>query len=212
MKGVVLDFDVKSNEGVLRADDGKRYAFKADVCKNDVPLAGCAVDFEESFGAVSDVYVTSVPKSVLADKLFWFLFSFRGRISRDAFLVFLAGVFCVFPILTLFAAYSPVVSAAANLALFFSVYIGSCVGVKRFHDTGTSGWWLGAAMIFGIYFSAVYAGVLPSLFRNAVIIYAVLILYGLLILFCLYSCFAKGDIGENSYGKEPASCRTIRLK
>lgn len=212
MKGLVLDFDVKSNEGVLRGEDGRRYVFKADACKKDIPLAGCEVDFEESFGAVSEIYVTSVPKTVWLDRLFWFLFSFRGRISRDSFLVFLAGAFCVFPILTLFAAYSPVVSGAANLALFLSVYVGSCVIVKRFHDTGTGGWWLGAALVVGVYFSSVYAGVLASPFRNLTVIYALLTLYGLLVLFCLYCCFAKGDIGENSYGKEPPSCKTIRLK
>ena len=194
MKGVVLDFDVKSNEGILRADDGRRYAFNADACKNDIPLAGCAVDFEESFGAVSDVFVTSVPKSVLADKLFWFLFSFRGRISRDAFLAFLAGAFCIFPLLTVFAAFSPVVLFRQIFLIFLAVYIGSCVAVKRFHDTGTSGWWIGAVLFVSI------------------CVLAVLTLYGLLVLFCLYSCFAKGDIGENAYGKEPASCRTIRLK
>lgn len=212
MKGVVLDFDVKSNEGILRADDGRRYSFNADACKNDIPLAGCAVDFEESFGAVSDVFVTSVPKSVLADRLFWFLFSFRGRISRDAFLAFLAGAFCIFPLLTVFAAFSPVVLFRQIFLIFLPVYIGSCVAVKRFHDTGTSGWWIGAALVIGSYFFTVYAGVLSAPFRSLTLIYAVLTLYGLLVLFCLYSCFAKGDIGENAYGKEPASCRTIRLK
>ncbi len=208
MKGVVLDFDVKSNEGILRADDGRRYAFNADACKNDVPLAGCAVDFEESFGAVSDVFVTSVPKSVLADRLFWFLFSFRGRISRDAFLAFLAGAICIFPLLTVFAAFSPVVL----FLIFLAVYIGSCVAVKRFHDTGTSGWWIGAVLFVSICVLAVLTEVLSLPFRSPILIYAVLTLYGLLVLFCLYSCFAKGDIGENAYGKEPASCRTIRLK
>ena len=40
--------------------DIKPYVVYADACKKDIALAGCEVDFEESFGAVSEIYVTSV--------------------------------------------------------------------------------------------------------------------------------------------------------
>ena len=46
MQGIVLNIDLKSDTGLVRAADGKRYGFKLSDCETGSPLNGNTVDFE----------------------------------------------------------------------------------------------------------------------------------------------------------------------
>lgn len=212
MKGVVLDYDARSDKGLVRAENGMRYPFCAADCRNGVPLAGCSVDFEENENAAAGLFITHTPVSVRLDRLFWFLFSFKGRVSRDAFLVFLPFWFCALSVTEKMAETDFPVCVSGVALLFICFFSGLCVTVKRFHDTGKSGRLIGALIVAGGYFLAVYFGILPEPFRRPAAVYAVLTLYGAGAAFCLYACFAKGDGNKNAYGEEPAGCRTVLLK
>lgn len=109
----------------------------------------------------------------------WFYFSRRGRIGRQAYWVFfivpsvLLGVF-------LGIAQSVFSISDGSIQRFFIViapliiWIGIAVSVKRWHDTGRSGWWTLLSFI-------------P--FAN----FAVTIVLGTL----------RGETGPNEYGSDP---------
>ena len=97
MQGIVLEIDLKSDTGMIRGDDGVRYEFQIQSCKNGVPLEGARVDFEIEEKTARDLYVLSTSVKAKLDWLFWFLFSFRGRISKDQLIVFLASSLLIIP-------------------------------------------------------------------------------------------------------------------
>jgi uncharacterized membrane protein YhaH (DUF805 family) len=109
----------------------------------------------------------------------WFYLSLRGRIGRQAYWLFfivpsvLLGVF-------LGIAQSVLSISDESIQRFFIVtapliiWIGIAVSVKRWHDTGRSGWWMLLSLI-------------P--FAN----FAVTIVLGSL----------RGETGSNEYGNDP---------
>lgn len=57
MKGAVLDFNRSSGEGLIRGDDGTRYAFSATDFKSEAaPKPGQTVDFEVKDGRATAIY------------------------------------------------------------------------------------------------------------------------------------------------------------
>lgn len=211
MQGIVLEVDLKTDSGIIRGDDQTRYDFDLSACRNGKPLEGATVDFEIREGKAAAVYVLKTTMKAKLDWLFWFLFSFRGRISRDQFVMFLVSVLSVLPLPVLFAVWSGVpVFWEAGGFLFF--YVCLTVLIKRFHDSGTSGAWLFFMLVFSLFVSAVETRVLNLAFIGTTAMYVLLASAALAIVFCVYLCFAKGSIGANRYGNEPYSCKTIRLK
>ena len=89
MQGIILEVDAKSDAGVIRADDHTRYEFNLQSCRNGMPSEGATVDFEVREGKAEAIYILKTSWKAKLDWLFWFLFSFRGRISRDQFVIFL---------------------------------------------------------------------------------------------------------------------------
>lgn len=209
MQGTVLNVDLKSDSGLVRGDDGARYAFALSVCRAGVPLEGARVDFESENGACVDVYTLSTPVKAKLDWLFWFLFSARGRISRDQLIVFLAAaaLFLPLPALCAMLAGSATLSVTGGVLSF---YVFCAVLTKRFHDSGSSAFWLAFTLCLSLILALIYSGVLKGV--PAAGVWAVVALLCLSALFCLYLCLAKGSFGANGYGAEPYASRTVRLK
>ncbi len=212
MDGTVLEFDLKNDAGLIRGTDGRRYVFKTAECRSGIPLPGNKVDFEPKDGEAAELYVTETPMRVRADQLFWFLFSFRGRISRDQFFIFLAGCLAVTSLFALVMTWISYGAFLATAGFLLMLYVKSCVIVKRFHDSGAGGGWLLFTLILGLFLALVYTRVIGLPFFGGYAIPALLSLFGVLALFCLYLCFAKGNVGENRYGAKPYTCRTLRMK
>ncbi len=211
MQGIVLDIDLKTDSGVIRGDDQIRYEFNLADCHDGNPLDGSTVDFEIENGKAISVYVLKAPLKARFDWLFWFLFSFRGRISRDHLLVFLLGSLLFLPFPAVCAAWSGM-SVFGDVGFVMFLYILFAVLIKRFHDSGTSAGWLFFMLAFMAFVLLVAYRVLNWAFIGTTAMYVLVSLAALTFVFCLYLCFAKGAIGENRYGKEPRSCKTARLK
>ena len=123
--------------------------------------------------------------------LFWFLFSYRGRISRIEFWVFVlaAIVACIAGLVALGTALevmAPVTNSFGSTAdfvvggvlisfLLLCIVCGFAVSAKRFHDRRKSGWW---SLI----------GLVPVL--------------GPIWLFVECGCL-RGTSGENRFGPDP---------
>lgn len=211
MQGIILNIDLKNDSGIIRGEDKNRYEFALQACMNGSPLEGDSVDFEVLEGKAVSIYILKTPIKAKLDWLFWFLFSFRGRISRDQLIVFLAASLLIFPIPAVCAVWSGFSAFWEVGGAVFS-YIFLTVLVKRFHDSGTSAAWLVFTMIFSLFVSMLAVRALNLAFIGTTALNILIILSGLAFLFCLYLCFAKGSIGKNRYGDEPYSCKTVRLK
>ena len=211
MQGIVLEMNLKTDSGIIRGDDQIRYEFDFQSCQNGSPLEGSVVDFEIREGKAAAVYVIKTPLKAKMDWLFWFLFSFRGRISRDQLIVFLMAVLLVLPLPVVCAVWSGV-PAFWNTGIVVFTYMALTVLVKRFHDSGTSAGWLVFMAAFSVFVMLVVSRVLNLAFIGTTALYVLVALQALAVIFGLYLCFVKGTIGANRYGKEPYSCRTSRLK
>ncbi len=131
--------------------------------------------------------------------LFWFLFSFRGRISRIEFWVFhLAAIVLGFVLLVVLGlTYRPMFydsgAAAATLEILIgyamiglsglTTWAALAVAAKRFHDRGRSGWWslIGFVPVIGTLWILVECG-------------------------CL-----RGTTGDNRFGPDPLGGQTPGL-
>lgn len=212
MQGIVLAVDLNSDTGVIRADDGNRYEFNMADCETGCPLNGNRVDFETDGGKAVKMHVVKTSVKSFFDGLFWFMFSLRGRISRDAFIAFFAVALMLFP-------FPAAAMAWAGLPLIYPVLVGTGVAyvlfavlVKRFHDSGSSAFWLVAMLVIGAVAASAMFKVVAFPFLSEAVVSMLCAVFGLFGLFCLYLSFAKGTLVGNRYGKEPASCKTIRLK
>ena len=211
MRGFILDVDLKNDSGIIRGEDKNKYEFALQSCVKGAPLPGSAVDFDLSEGKAVSVYVLEMPLKAKLDWLFWFLFSFRGRISRDQLIIFLTASLLFLPVPAVCAVWS-------GLSLFWEIggllyaFVFAAVLVKRFHDSGTSAAWLVFTAFFSLFVSALAVRALNLAFIGATALNVLLVLSGLTFVFCLYVCFAKGSVGENRYGAEPYSCKTVRMK
>ncbi len=211
MQGIVLEIDLKSDSGLIRGDDGARYDFKTQSCRGGMPLEGTRVDFEIKENAAAEIYVLSTPLRAKLDWLFWFLFSFRGRISRDQLIIFLAGAMLLLPFPAVCAAWSGYPSFFA-IGGYVVTYACFAVLIKRFHDSGSSAFWLVFTIALGFVITALQLRIWTPAFIGTTAIYILIAFLALAVIFCLYLCFAKGSIGKNRYGEEPYFCRTVRLK
>lgn len=198
MKGIVLDADVKSGTGIICAENGERFDFKYENCAHKAAvLPSCEVEFIAKSGEAVEIYVLRSPARAKIDRLTWFLFSTRGRASRDQFFWFLAAISVAVAVLPVFA-------------LFVAAYAAVCVLAKRFHDTGRSMAWLFVfALFLGVAAAQDKLPAFPAFAEVRYVLYGLCALSGL---FCLYLTFAQGNVGKNAYGDEPCKSFTKRLK
>ena len=160
----------------------------------------------------------------MIDRLFWLLFSFRGRIGRADFAVFWLIQLVVWGIyqVALWRRYSVVTYDAAHKAhiafdappavgavLFFlsavALWVALAVQVKRLHDFNWSGWWL-AAPIGGASVGGLLVGLAAALQLRPVLILAALVFFvaGLASLaLILMMFFQVGYWGENGHPRGP---------
>ncbi|MBR1778632.1 MAG: DUF805 domain-containing protein [Alphaproteobacteria bacterium] len=211
MQGIVLEIDVKSDSGIIRGNDQIKYEFHLSACRNALPSEGALVDFEVQEEKAAEIYILKTSLKAKLDWLFWFLFSFRGRISRDQLMIFLAAAILVLPVPVVCAVWSGL-TAFLTVGWIAAFYICAAVLAKRFHDSGTSAGWLLVTVAFSVFVMLVVSRVLNLAFIGTAATYVLVVLLGLAVVFCLYLCFVKGSIGSNRYGSEPYSCRTARLK
>jgi hypothetical protein len=70
MKGIVLHFDGAKQNGVIRADDGRRYGFTGFDYKSDRgPRVGDEIDFEIQDGVATEIYALKAAASPPLDML-----------------------------------------------------------------------------------------------------------------------------------------------
>lgn len=171
MKGVILDFSVQHNAGVISGDDQNRYNFNgSDWRGQNSPQRGDKVDFGiGTEGQATDICIalgnTNNPIQNLSaqlDKISnqnqaeenfniidWLVkglknyANFKGRARRKEYWFFVLSQFIVIIIATILDSI-----LFGNPALFYTVvalglFIPSlAVAVRRMHDIGKSGWLL----------------------------------------------------------------------
>lgn len=207
MQGTVLSVDMNKDAGVLRAEDGKKYNFQFKNVLTGKAFAGSVVDFEiNDDNEACEIYTKKTTLLTKLDEAFWFLFSSRGRISRDLFLVYMLGLSA----LVLVTAYFITIDRIPGLPAFAVTYTTYCVMVKRFHDSNSSAFWIFLLMIFGAVLALSAFNLVSFISQTGITIIGGLFL--LFFAFAFYLCFAKGTKGDNKYGPEPVCCKTIKLK
>jgi uncharacterized membrane protein YhaH (DUF805 family) len=72
----------------------------------------------------------------------WFLFSFKGRISRKPYWVFNLIVFLGGIVLGILTGYGEEISNAQLALMLWILWPSLAVQAKRWHDTNKSAWWM----------------------------------------------------------------------
>ncbi|MEL6474461.1 MAG: DUF805 domain-containing protein [Pseudomonadota bacterium] len=145
-----------------------------------------------------------------------FYFSAKGRVSRkDYWLKFvlpIIGVYIVAVVIIggLMAALGDAGAIAGILALplLIGVFWASiCVGAKRFHDRGWSGWWVLYFFLIGLAIMVVQYGAVfifgESAIGAMIAGVAALASLGVSIWQLVLLGFLPGDKGPNAYGEDP---------
>ena len=204
MQGIVLEIDLKSDSGVIRGDDGARYDFKTQSCRGGMPLEGTRVDFEIKENAAAEIYVLSTPLRAKLDWLFWFLFSFRGRISRDQLIIFLAGAMLLLPFPAVCAAWSGYPSFFA-IGGYVVTYACFAVLIKRFHDSGSSAFWLVFTIALGFVITALQLRIWTPAFIGTTAIYILIAFLALPSYSACICALPKGRSAKTVTGKNRIS-------
>ncbi|OTG83887.1 DUF805 domain-containing protein [Acinetobacter sp. ANC 4648] len=174
MKGVILDYSIQTNSGVISGDDQHRYSFTGVEWKDQKPpTVGARVDFAiDDSGHALQIYTTSghnnsfqnISKQLdqISDPnkheeqfnpIDWFVkclknyTNFSGRARRKEFWFFVLIQFIILVIAQIIDSIlhlKMVIYSIAALALFIP---SLAVGVRRLHDINRSGWWYLIAFI-----------------------------------------------------------------
>jgi len=171
MKGTLVDFNFRINEGVIQGDDGKRYSFFGSEWKDHTsPAPGQNVDFavNELNQAVS-IYVQAFARQPIfkktnnqqteqlqAEENFGFFdwsmkclknyVNFSGRARRKEYWYFYLFQILIGLILGLSLGIMGVseggIDAISSLLSLFFFLPTLAVGARRLHDVNRSGWWM----------------------------------------------------------------------
>ena len=174
MKGVILDYSVQHNAGVISGDDQNRYNFtgaewrgqrpptRGDRVDFDVDNAGSAIQIFTALGHSNPVQNISNQLDKLSDQnkaeeqfnmIDWFVkclknyATFTGRARRKEYWYFVLVQFIILIVAQIIDAILGtefVFYAIVALALFIP---SLAAAVRRLHDTGRSGWWFLIAII-----------------------------------------------------------------
>ncbi len=212
MQGIVLELDLKTDTGLIRAEDGNRYEFKVQTSRGEPPLVGCHVDFELKDNTAHAIYTIKRPLKAKLDWLFWLLFYSRGRISRETYVWFLTSSVFILPLLSHLTKNAPLSFGFFVVMSLLTLHIFISVTTKRFHDSNASCFWLILTIVLGIILALVMSQVISVTSFGLTGFYLLIGLFSLCVLFCSYFCFAKGSLGKNRYGEEPQTCQTFKLK
>ncbi|WP_218209331.1 DUF805 domain-containing protein [Acinetobacter sp. F9] len=169
MKGVILDYSIQHNAGVISGDDQNRYNFKGSDWRGQRPPAsGDKVDFAiDTEGQAIDVYLaignansTIQNLSVHLDKISnqnqyeenfnivdWFVkclknyANFTGRARRKEFWFFALTQFIILIIAQILDAILGSEFLFYVLTVLALFIPALAVSIRRLHDIGKSGWW-----------------------------------------------------------------------
>ena len=169
MKGVILDYSIQHNAGVISGDDQNRYNFKGSDWRGQRPPAsGDKVDFAiDTQGQANDVYLaignansTIQNLSVQLDKISnqnqseenfniidWFVkglknyANFTGRARRKEFWFFALTQFIILIIAQILDAILGSEFLFYVLTVLALFIPALAVSIRRLHDIGKSGWW-----------------------------------------------------------------------
>lgn len=169
MKGVILDYSIQHNAGVISGDDQNRYNFKGSDWRGQRPPAsGDKVDFAiDTEGQAIDVYLaignansTIQNLSVQLDKISnqnqseenfnivdWFVkclknyANFTGRARRKEFWFFALTQFIILIIAQILDAILGSEFLFYVLTVLALFIPALAVSIRRLHDIGKSGWW-----------------------------------------------------------------------
>ena len=160
----------------------------------------------------------------MIDRLFWLLFSFRGRIGRADFAIFwfiqlaVWGIYQValwrrYLVVTYDAAHKAHIALDAppvvRVVMFFlsavALWVSLAVQIKRLHDFNSSGWPLaapiGGASVGGLLVGLAAALQLRSLVILAAVVFSVAGLAGLTLILMMFS--RVGYWGDNGHPRGP---------
>jgi uncharacterized membrane protein YhaH (DUF805 family) len=131
-----------------------------------------------------------------------YLFSFKGRINRAKYWLFLVVTIVVLLVASVVGGAAASVPGAVIAAIFASIiliYPSFAVAVKRLHDRGKSAWWLLVFYVLPALLSGVSeatasesAAMVLSVASVAISIWAIIELG-----------FLRGTSGPNEYGPDP---------
>jgi hypothetical protein len=100
MRGIVLAYDRESGTGLIRAEDGSRYGFRAqDWRERSMPIKGVYVDFEADGPLARDLYVMMPPDDGRDGEPVSFVAAMRTWISNhpEALVASLILIACALP-------------------------------------------------------------------------------------------------------------------
>jgi hypothetical protein len=100
MRGIVLAYDRESGTGLIRAEDGSRYGFRApDWRERTMPIKGVYVDFEAAGPLARDIYVMMPPDDGRDSEPVSFVAAMRTWISNhpEALVAALILIACALP-------------------------------------------------------------------------------------------------------------------
>jgi uncharacterized membrane protein YhaH (DUF805 family) len=163
VKGIILDFSIQTNSGIISGEDQKRYSFIGSEWKESFPpQRGLKIDFDlDITGQAIGVYkaldnsirsnthiINSTEKSEEDYNIFdWFIkglknyANFNGRARRKEFWFFyLALVICNIFAMVLDAILETEVIFYGIVTLA-TIIPFLAVSARRLHDIGKSGWW-----------------------------------------------------------------------
>ena len=163
MKGKILDFDNRTNIGLISADDGQRYGFTGTDVKSSVAVSkGMEADFiiegtdaKEIYlsESLSNIFAMDVPYYEEQEHGFKELFRAKGCYTRWQYwkvTLVTIGIWVVYAVMigVMMSAGNGKISntnTAILSALFVFIllplfYINIVTSIKRFHDINRSGW------------------------------------------------------------------------
>lgn len=191
MKGKILHYDNATHEGIIVADDFKRYSFKKDDVKNIVSVQkGMDAEFVVEGIFAKEIYLTESSSkgeedmSLLyyEDQKYGFkeLFCFKGcytrwqywRITIISFLIWmLYGLYISMVVLDGVEISDENLIIAAAIFMFVLLplaYINIVTSIKRFHDINRSGWFYLITIIpyVGTFIVMLMNGLIPTKKEN----------------------------------------------
>lgn len=122
--------------------------------------------------------------------------TFSGRSRRSEFwwftLFYLITTYIAQSLCESFAPGWNVFSIVAILFVIVLTYYAVCVQVRRFHDVGLSGWWMGAYGLFSV--------IKTAMFKDVILLSIISLLLGTIILII---CMRDSKKEQNRYGISP---------
>jgi len=132
MRGILIHYNFQSHQGLIRAEDGRRYAFLGQEWRSDrKPGIGDDIDFEIDGSIAYDIYVikpaaTQVDLSNTVSQLSGSVSEGAHRLTNSATGRRLSSWTVVFAVVTLLGCFMPFISIGTNQASLFG--IGTEVG------------------------------------------------------------------------------------